>query len=232
MSKIDEDDEGGIIYVQYSFTLTLTRMIERFILPSVFEVSLDMHIHPESSMEERHHAMMRIKYWIENVASRSMAFSSDNKDALSIFLQDEGGFSVDNPIILTPAEPMDDLLAMLIQSKLNALADNAYLFDTIRLKSDNAVGMSYTFIGDADEDLPEIGEWLDGKSWYDVPWWRRNDATMIDTVVPEGADRTLGPDWAADFAFLNQAMPPVSTGAIIKTDFRPRIIEGGKKIDK
>lgn len=221
---IEDDDHFSETFFHYTFTASFVRLIDQRLLPSQITVKLGIDVLDDDGME---FALIKIKHWVQNHFMNCVAISSQNKIAFDAFF-DGGVPRVENTMMITPGEPGDPHILLLLQSKLEALSDGAFIIVNAEIKSDNAEGMTVTYIGDACEELPEMSDWVEGPNWFTLPWWRRDDISTIDSIAPEGADLTVRPVWASTLEFLRT--PQNSQPALIlQGDFKPKIVGDDKK---
>lgn len=175
-------------------------------------------------------AISKIKFWCDSAVDSCVMLCRENEWAQRAFLAEDGTQSVDNNIMLLPDEPDDEMLAQIIQSKFNALAGNYLVFGEIGITSDDITGLSYSYTGLGEFDLPQMEQWVGERSFFDKPWWSRDDISIMDIIPSEDADLTQAPAFAQKLDFIAHAMrPPKEAGArVIRPEFRPQIIQGGK----
>jgi len=219
------DDDDKTLLINYTFKINLVRLIGRSILPASLKVTVEVENNDESTDEELTEVLEKISYWFDNIVSRCVVFAGHNEDAISMFFGEDGVNKSNNIIMLTPDDPSDDQLAVLFQAKLNALSNGHMEFGVIEIDSENHIGLSFTFLGNSDDHLPKIDEWIGLEYYFDEPWWNRDDASTIDIPPQPGTDLTKSPPWAYSLDFLRGKQEPV----VLKPDFKPKVIDGGKK---
>lgn len=143
-----------------------------------------------------------------------------------MLLDDNSTPRLQNPMMICPDEPTDNNLCVLLQSKLQALAAGAFAVGMIELSSDNSAGLVFTYVGDSEDILPSMSQWMSGRTWFDRPWWERDDASTFDTLAADDADLTIKPLWAYDLGFVARDLMP-QDAIILNGDFSPRIIDDG-----
>lgn len=173
----------------------------------------------------------KIKYWVENVLEGSILFCADNPWAYHAFFDEAGKCSMENTIVMLPSEPSDDLVAEVLHSKMNALGNPHVEFGVVELTSDDKTGFSYLFVGNGEMNLPTMDEWVGDHAYFDKPWWARNDGSTIDTIPPEGADVNEKPSYAFSLDFIRQQYRKqfADEAVVIRPNFTPRVIDGGKE---
>jgi hypothetical protein len=219
--------EDNDMIVQHSFEVSFTRIIGDIVIPTRLSVKAEVAIDDTTTDENVDLLMTKVQYWIDHCMARSVIFCPANTLALEMMLDGEGSPRTSNLLMLTPDEPSDDHLAVILQAKLSALGDDMLIFGSVELKSDNSSGLTFTYIGDNEDILPSMGDWVPGPNWFSVPWWHRNDVSMIDTVPSPDTDLTDTPGWATNFDFLTKR--ETASAVIVKGEFRPQVIDGGKR---
>lgn len=219
----DEDDD--VLLISLTIETKIVRVIDNTIHPAKLTIRTDVNPVEDVPEGEISAIIAKIRFWFENLVSKSIAFSFDNDGALEMFIDAQGRNRTTNLIMIAPAAPTDDVLATLFQAKMSALAGGKILFGLVEVKSDNLAGLSFIYVGSAERSLPTMEQWIGERSYFDQPWWNRDDASTLDVVPPDGADLTKKPAWAFS---LDMMSPKVETGIIIRPDFKPTIIPGGK----
>lgn len=232
MKIMSDDIEDDIlsdveVLIDFEHTLTIIRLIENTLIPSTLRIKAEVLpglIEVESDFDI---AFAKIRFWFENVVSRSIAFCRDNDAAMDMLTSDAGKNVTGNNLMLTPEEPTDAHLAAIFQAKMSALANGVLGFGTVEIRSDNVVGLMFTFVGEAEEVLPTMDEWIGKRTYFDAPWWLRDDASTLDVVPPEDADLKAIPDWAFSLDFIEKSYRPKQE-FVVRPEFKPVIIDGGK----
>lgn len=212
--------EERTLFINYEFNFSVCRLVENLLFPSTFQVKAEVDIVDETKVEL---ALRKINYWLYEYVTQSIVIPA-NSLGLSLVLNDDNTPRLQNQLMITPDEPTDDHFCLLLQSKLQALAAGAFAVGTIELTSDNADGLTFTYTGDSEDELPTMDEWISGPTWFDQPWWLRDDSSTFDTVAPAEADLSIPPAWATDLNFLNKNISP-QEAIVLKADFSPRIID-------
>lgn len=212
--------EDSSLFIRYNFSFSICRLIDDILLPSTFQVKAEVDIVDDTKVEL---ALRKINYWLSEYVSGAIAVPATEL-GLSLILDERSTPRFQNQLIITPDDPTDDHICMLLQSKLQALADGAFAVGLIEITGDNAEGLTFTYVGDSEESLPTMAEWVTGPTWFSQPWWLRDDASTFDTVAPAEADLTIAPVWAADLNFLARDIAP-QEAIVLRGDFSPRIIE-------
>lgn len=225
MNEYDGEEEESL-FINFHCETRLTRVVDNVIIPT--KLSLRADVEPDENADEADlsHALAKIRYFFDQIVIRSIAFSADNAQALDMFVGKNGMNRTGNLLMTVPGEPNDEVLATVFQAKMNALANGAILFSFLEVKSDNLAGLSFMFVGDARNVLPPMEDWIGERSYFDKPWWSRNDASTLDTIPVEGADLSVKPSWA--YSLDNLAGPKQESGIVVRPAFQPTVLSGGK----
>ena len=226
MSNIEEEEAN--LLIDFDYEVRLIRVIGNHFVSSNINISAEViPLIDETSHDDFDIALSKCRFWLETVLSRSIAFFKENEHAAKMLL-DEGKARCSNFLMITPFEPTDDHLACILQSKLTALANGAVRFGTVCIKSDNSSGLVFKFVGDSEDFLPDMEEWMDGKkTYFDQPWWNREDTSTFDVVPDPDDDLTKIPSWAGNLDFLSQAIR-APQNVVVRPDFKPKVIKGDK----
>lgn len=221
------------VFTTMNFEVKLTRVIDNILIPSHLKFSVDFEPLDDTTEDDIEKTFAKIRYWLDNVVARCLVFSQDNDDALAMFIDEHGHSRTGNVVMLTPDEPDDQHLCALFQAKLTALSNHGIEFGPIEVLSDNTMGLAFTFVGDPNDILPGIKEWVGERSYFTDPWWNRNDGSTMDAVPAEGADLSVKPRWAFTFEFLDrprhETAPATEKTVVMRPEFRPLVIDGGKE---
>lgn len=225
----DHDEHEPQIFVNYRTEVKIIRLIESAFIPSWIEIRAEVHPNEDAESEDLDLAFAKIRYWYEEIVSRSISTCYINEEGLTMLVDPATGRNRSaNILMLTPDEPSDEHLAVLFQSKMNALSNGAVMFGPTEIRSDNTMGLAFTFFGEGQQVLPTLQDWMGERNWFDRPWWERDDGSMIDLMPPEDADLSVIPSWAMNLDHVGR--PKAASGAVVlRPDFRPTIIDGGKK---
>lgn len=235
---IEDDDvlvDDLIITLKQEFSAV--RVMDNRMIPTKWRVKMEVikADEPEDAEAAEYDfnirvAFSKIRFWFDQVVSGCVMFERGNEWAQRACLADDGSQSVANHIMLLPGEPTDELICKVLQSKANALSGNFLAFASIELESDDVHCLSYIYNGVGEFELPDHDEWIGEHSYFSKPWWGRDDASTFDVVPDEETDTQRPPDWCKSLDFLEDLMrPPTDTSArIIRPEFRPQVIEGGK----
>jgi hypothetical protein len=223
------------VAIDFTHTINLIRYIDSTLSSTRFQLRADLV--PVEDLEDIDFDIVfaKIKFWLDTIVSRCIAFSCRNETAFEMLLGEGGEPRLSNHLMITPEEPQDDHLAVLLQSKLTALAGGKMQFGCIRIESDSPSGLTFTYVGDWQDDLPPMQDWFSKRPYYfDQPWWTRDDVSTLDIVPVDDADFSQRPIWAMTLDFIeNSIRPPISekkaeqVDVPVKGNFKPKIINGG-----
>lgn len=228
-------DNDAELYINLTLQFKAIKVVENQLIPSTFTLKTQLMWNEDEEEDDRHDfetqlAISKIRFWFENIIDESVMFSRANTWAIRAFLSDEGTQTVENHLVVLPDDPADSLLAEIFQSKMNALAGNALHFGYVDLSADNANGFSFLFAGYGEYNLPNMEQWIGTRSYFSKPWWARDDASTIDVIPDEHDDLKDTPNFAYSLNFLGDSISSENkpTARIIRPEFKPEIIKGGK----
>jgi len=224
----DDIEDGVNVLINFEHDLTMVRIVENIFLAS--HVSIKAEVMPLDDAEDVDYeiAFAKVRFWLENIVTRCIAFCKSNVAARSMLIDENGHNNSGNLIMLCPMEPSDENLAVLLQAKMTALGGGKIMFGSIDIKSNNLTGLRFTFIGNASDLLPDIANWIGPNSYFARPWWDRDDASTLDVVPADDADLSVKPEWAYDLDFIAKAIRPVDD-VVLRPAFNPTVIDGGRK---
>ena len=223
----DDDMDGPRILIDFEQQITMVRIVEDIIIPSTLLIRAEVLPTEDGGDEDYEIAFAKVRFWLENVVTRCIAFGRTNQSALKMLISEDGLNNSGNLLMLTPGEPGDENLAILLQAKMSALGGGKLLFGSVEIKSNNLTGLRYTFVGSADEVLPSMAEWIGEHTYFEEPWWNRDDASTLDVIPGPEADLSKKPKWAYDLDFIANAIRP-NKEVVIRPAFNPTVIDGGK----
>ena len=231
----DEQYEDGItVVIDYSQKVNIVRFIGNELQPAQITIKAEVMPNPESKEIDFDVAFAKIKFWFDNVVSRSVVCSRTNATALKMLIDAESGAPMlINRLMFTPYEPRDEHLGVLFQAKMEALSSGSFHFGCVQVQS-GGNGLMFTYVGEWQRDLPEMAEWFSATPYYfEQPWWARDDASTIDMMI--GDDTSVPPPWAFTLDFIESSLRPQTPAeqtekppeeVVIK--FKPKVIDGGK----
>lgn len=231
MDDDDDIDDVNELYLHYATKFRATRIIGNVVYPTTFKIEADVWLGMEDlSQEEKDFnlnlTLIKIDFLFKNIMENSIIFGSMNDWALGFLIKDNEP-TTDNMLVKCPLEPSDDHLAMLIQSKMSALSKGHVMFGGVTITSNNARGLRFTFVGDGTLVLPTITEWVGERSYFDQPWWNRDDGSTYDVTPFEDSDLDDKPDFALNLDFLAESLNPIMSpkaNNIIRPKFKPTVV--------
>lgn len=221
------EDSNEALYVNFETSVKFIRIVDRLLMPCNLRIRAEIIPDDEASESELQSTLSKIRFWLDQLVQKCIAISYDNTDAFEMIVTPEGMNRTTNTIMLCPGDPSDEMLAALFQAKFTALSTGYLDFSYVEIKSDNPLGLSFTFAGDARSILPGMEDWFPGRNWFNKPWWERNDASTLDITPTEDADVREVPGWA--FSLDVKEPEPARTATVIRREFKPTVIDGGKK---
>lgn len=213
--------------IKFTSTFKGIRVIDDELHPSTWKLTTDIVTNPKVTDPEFNLAINKVKFFLEQIVDNGIFFSSSNKWAINSFVN-----KASNIPILCPYDPGDDHLALLLTSKINALANGAFTAGFLEVTSDTAGGLTFMFVGEDKPQLPSMQQWIGKRAYFDEPWWNRDDGSTLDTTPKRGADLTNKPDFAFDLDFLKDHMGEVKKEeekVVRPSKFKPKVITGKKK---
>lgn len=224
-----EEDEPTVL-IEFEQEITMVRLIDSAFLPS--KIKLSAELIPTHDLEEDQFdvAVTKMRFWLEGIASRCIAFARGNPHAHKMLIDDEGRNNSSNLLMLTPYEPSDEHMAALFQSKFTALGGGDLIVGSVEVRSNNMAGLVFRFVGNAEEILPDMETWIGERSFFDTPWWGRDDASTLDVIPADDADLEKKPAWAYSLDFLS-AVGKEQPDVVLRPEFKPTVIDGGQKDD-
>jgi hypothetical protein len=218
------------IFVRLSLAFHGIKVVRNHYVAGNWEFTLDVMPASELSINSNEicGAFAKMKYWVEEIVNGSLMFAHSNKWAVNQFFGEHQKELVANNIVLLPGPVSDDLIAKILHAKLTALSNNSLIVGPIELCSADGLGISIFYTGE-NSDLPPIEQWVGKRSFFDKPWWDRDDSSTLD-IVPSAADNiAVKPHFAESLDFL--VTPPRKKrrkkADVIRHNFRPNIINGG-----
>ena len=202
-----ETENNSELYINFAHTVSAFRFINNMIYPATWEISSSIYFGDELENYDEilNNTFIKVKFLFDEIIKNSIFISKENKSNIK---------NIHNNIVMTPNEPTDDHLCMIFQAKLNALGERKIHFNEIQLKSNDGVGLIFTYSGDSYNHLPDMEDWAKDSIFTD-PWWNRNDASTYDIESQNIEDHSH----VYDFSFLlNEFKPKIAK--IIKPNFK------------
>lgn len=229
MSGFDDDDFFSDSFTWMTFKFKTVRIVDNIITAHVNTLKAEVMINESTTEQELNVALEKIHFWFDNIVSTAIMFCRDNEFALDMMIDDDGKQRTGNFPMVFPDDPTDDHIAMVFQSKMNALGGNSVMFGLIEVTSDSRENLTCAFAGHGEMYLPTMLEWAGPRTYHDKPWWSRNDGSTLDMIPTEHADLANPPHIGYDMSFIEKQFLKEGTEAaiIIRPEFKPRVISGG-----
>ena len=169
-------------------------------------------------------AFLKIKFFIESLIHQSIMTHPTAKINLA---------NIENKIVMLPHPPANDVIAMVLHSKLNAIVDDYIQILSVKVGSKGIDPViSYTHADTTYPALPPLKEWVNSDDYYyDAPWWGRNSTHTQDFEVDEETDLTNLPKNDTiledlEKAILGELKIEKEGGEIVEiSDWKPEIIK-------
>ncbi len=234
-----EPNNNSELYLQYSNSFEAIKIYDKSLIISNLNIETDIWIDAEDIQPEEidrnvDEILIKLQIFFDISLNNSIIFSKSNNWAFEKFIDvDKTNKMVNNNIILTPGEPGDDHLCLLLQSKFEAIGEGKIFFSSMSIK--NTKTIKFTFVGEGRKILPNMNDWVGNASYHDEPWWSRNDLSTIDLVKSENVETPFY-DIKFESIFLNKLKNHFygnnilndvenSETKIIRPKFKPRIIK-------
>ena len=166
---------------EFSATLIQTTSM---LMSDIFEVEVEFGW-LSNDYAKSNAAFLKIKFFIESLIHQSIMTHPTAKINLA---------NIENKIVMLPHPPANDVIAMVLHSKLNAIVDDYIQILSVKVGSKGIDPViSYTHADTTYPALPPLKEWVNSDDYYyDAPWWGRNSTHTQDFEVDEG---TRSPGW-------------------------------------
>lgn len=236
----DDDDEDNL-FVSFKTSVRVIRVIDKELIPTKIRLRVDFANEEgpdpddQFSILSSQAGMARIRYWLSNRFEDSLLISSENDWALEALSETA------NRHTTLPGEPTEDVLVMVLQSKLQALGGKHVMIGNLDLEIQDGHGLAFTYVGDGELELPTQEEWMADLAFFDKPWWARCDGWTSDPMDPKKLppmlledgtdliDRTEPDADSLDFIAAEIFNNSSHTAEILRPQFKPQIIQGSKE---
>ena len=229
----DDDFEPPESYTSISFKFKTIRIVDNVITAFTNVLNTEVYIDEDADDVSINVALEKIHFWFDYIVSNGILFNRDNEFALSLMFDEHGLSKTANIPIVLPDEPSDDIICAMLHSKLNALGNNVMHFGNMNITSDTKENLVLTFIGMGELMLPAMDEWIGARAFHDKPWWSRNDGSTLDIIPLDDSDLSEPPDFGVDLTFIEDRFQKKTsnTSMVIRPEFKPQVINGGKTDD-
>lgn len=233
----DEHIIPNHLFINIKHEFKITRVIDSILSPSTIMIRIDLSTidrDDESLSERMDLALAKMNYFLNEILAGSVWISITNEWARNAFIAN-GSPLTTNLVALCPEDPTDAIICELILCKMKSIANGAFSMQSIEIESSDSDGLGFTFVGsNPGEDFPAMEDWIGERSYFTKPWWERDDASLMDATPNEDSDLNSPPSWAYSLGFLaehlaNPESRETQITKIVRPEFRPRVIEGGKQ---
>lgn len=225
------------LFVGLELEFNAVRIVGKNIIPARFTISSEL-IPPISEIEDDDgltvtheylsNACAKIKYFVDRVLNNSVLFYRENLWAAETFMDMETGLPKgDNNLVHLPGEANNAMLAEILISKFKSLTGGILDFSHMKVKSTDTSSLTFSFVPGTESELPDMEEWIGEHSYFSNPWWGRDDASTMDVIPDSDADLNSPPAFAYSLGFV-MAPSPEAEDKVVRVEFRPRVIKGGK----
>ena len=205
---------------EFSATLIQTTAM---LMSDIFEVEVEFGW-LSNDYAKSNAAFLKIKFFIENLMHQSVITHPSAKVNMA---------NIDNKVIVLPHPPANDVIAMMLHSKLNAIVSEYIEVISVKVGSKGIDPViSYTHADDVYPALPTSKDWIKSDDYYyDVPWWCRNSTDTEDNEQMSKSNLTSVPksDTILDDlekAILGELKLEEEGGEVVEiSDWKPEIIK-------
>jgi len=204
------------------FSATLIQ-VDAMLLSDIFEVEVEFGW-LTTDYAKSNAAFLKIKFFIESVIHQCVLTHPSAKINMA---------NITNKVVMLPHPPANDVIAMVLHSKLNAIVSEyiEIIKVTVGSKVRDPV-ISYTHAETVYPVLPELKDWVKSDDYYyDAPWWGRNDTDTQDFEVNSETDLTKPPESDTILDDLEKAVLgglkiEKEDGEVVEiSDWKPEIIK-------
>jgi len=233
---MDDTDEiiPNHLFISLRYEFRATRVMDQTLSPTGIKIKADVSTLDDDSDDygfRMEVALSKLNYWVEHVLDNSLLVHSENDWAIESFMNGDAP-ATSNMVVLCPDDPTDACLAELLICKLRAISQGAFEFHAIDIESTDGRGVGFTFVGgNPGSSFPETSEWfMEKPNYFSKPWWHRPDASTLDVIPDEDNDLNEPPAWAYSLGFIADNMAGVGgrPNNVVRAEFRPKVIDGGK----
>jgi hypothetical protein len=217
MSRKLEGNVGTTLNSSHRFL----RLINRNLVITECHFDLNLDVIPGAPKNKQAELITRMKFWLDHCLENCIILPMDSEHGVE-FVE-----SVDNPVMFAPTDPNDFMVQVMVHAKLTAIGAGLVNIAGSHMVSDASNGFGIWFEGDPNELLPAQKEWMGERCYFELPWWHRGDAGMID--IPCGAEDDIKakPDIIVDWYEIMRSPEQQDTSQsaeIIRPQFKPKIV--------
>jgi len=172
--------------IEREFAFQAAVHFEGNFLMTVYELVLYMEV-DTASIKEQNIAMDRITYFLDECLSNSVFVESTDKKAIEKYLQ------ADIKVATLPEEPYDQIITILLLSKLNAITEGKLQVNSISLRSGLSDDVKFLY------SIYEIEN--TGNPFRNKGWWSDSSTLISDINKSNKKDKIVrlvkqNCDWA------------------------------------
>lgn len=174
-------------YIILPFTFSAIRVINEHLSSTSFNAEVTLLIDPKSGKNNEDIGkraglgFRKVQAWMEMVLNDIILIRHDSP--LEELLIEES----DNMTMQCPDEPDDVIIAALIMSKLQTIAQGQLVVDSISLTSSDTGYIKRVMHNIPEDMLPGI-EYIGGPALHDKPWWKRPTIETNDFLKDEASE--------------------------------------------
>ena len=170
-NNLDTDDT--INYFSWKGNFDATVVVDDVIYPNRYNIQISF-IPKTKEIRQQKLGFEKIKYLIERLCENSIIFSPKDQTK-------EYWFKMPVNKILLPGSPYDQLLAVVLYSKILAIAGNYFHFGNLTVDSKLGDSVKYTVDTNSYENKHlEVTDWCESNI---TPWWTRDDTATFDQRI-------------------------------------------------
>jgi len=193
-----------LMYGSYQTEFQAIRVYRNELVPTYYDLKFN-YIPLEKSEDVNHfRAMERLEYFFNFVLSDVIICTKDNGWINETFTK--GGASlVSNSIMVIPTSITDEVLAQVLTSKAQVLANDALDIYRLELNVDgDNQGIIFEVDGSAHDLLPNMKDWMGERTYHPQPWWARRDGSVCD-LTPDPDGEIGEPPQSFDMSFIDRS---------------------------
>lgn len=235
--ELFDDDEDDNLFISFKTSVNVIRVIDQELIPTEILLKVDFANDPGPDLEDQfailscQAAMAKIRYWLSDRLDGCIMYSHENEWA------EEALSSSENRNCVLPGEPNEDILVLVLHSKMQALGGDLVKVGPIDIEMQD--GYVFTYVGDGLLELPDQEEWGGDTALFAKPWWARADGStkeeqdinklgLTEEYIKEmGFEQPV--EDSLDFISTEIFKNSDHTAEIIRPSFRPLVIIGDKR---
>ncbi len=180
--------------VEKVIPIKLILVEEKSLIVKNFNVSFTMATYPDieedliSAQINQNVSFSKAVFFLEQIINESIVFEKERADEINKYLVE-----YENNMIVIP-DLSEATLITVLHSKLNAISSENTRVDKIKL-IEGIDSITYEYYDDNEDTetsiLPSIDEWMGDFSFYEEPWWHRNDQLTWDNAAKDKEEYDL-----------------------------------------